>query len=438
MGTGTRITINRALPTLLAGAAALCLLSVAPAIAAARVSALSQSQYLTLAQQGIAKASSWGNSKYHWYNEVLNDRKPSPLATIWSIVPLFEAVDYVAMANPDSANLSQVKHFAAKAETYWDKNVTPAPGVSTKTPAYAPYPGSYNDPNTFFDDNSWWSLAFMDAYSAMMKAKQPTLAARYLSDAERGFNFINARGWDTADGGGMWWNTLHVIKGGHGRSGEALGAATDLATRLYQATGNALYLQTAEKYITWANANLLKWEGSYSAQIPREVTMPHDGEGALIDAFTTLCASNAGTVPSSVYSMLPPNKTHGVNPSFRLPSDPTSWCSWAEGLAHHTAFGVNPGGGVMDSFLPLDNGPQWDAIYVRGLLSLYAYDHDSGWYHVAADTAQRILSNAKASNGLFLKTWSGSSTVPDAPPGELRTHAASVSVLAALAAAPTG
>jgi hypothetical protein len=234
----------------------------------------------------------------------------------------------------------------------------------------------------------------------------------------------------------MWWDTYHTIPGGHGHSGEALGAATDLAARLYQATGDASYLQAADRYITWANAHLLKWDGSYAGRMAHEVTMPHDGEGAMIAAFTALCQSNAGAVPPAAYSMLRRNKTQGVHPSFRRPSNPSSWCSWAESVAHHTAFGVNPGGGKMDGFLPLNEGPQWDAIYVRGLLSLYSYDHNHSWYHVATETAQRILRNAKGSDGLFLKAWNGSDRVPDASVGEIRTDAASVSVLAALAAAP--
>jgi hypothetical protein len=54
---------------------------------------------------------------------------------------------------------------------------------------------------------------------------------------------------------------------------------------------------------------------------------------------------------------------------------------------------------------------------------------------VASDTAQRILRNAKDSNGLYLRAWNGSSRVPDASPGEIRTDGAAVSVLAALSAA---
>ena len=397
------------------------------------------SQYLAISELGVAQTglpSNWGNPRFAWYNEVLNDRARSPQATIWGIVPLWEAVDENALADPSAANLTLVRHFAAKAESYWDRNITPAPGISRKTPAYAPYPGSHNDPVTFFDDNGWFSLAFMDAYQVMAKANYSKLAERYLNDAVRGFNFIRAHGWDH-HGGGMWWNTHHQIPGGQGRSGEALSAATNLAARLYQATHNRAYLRAAVKYISWANHHILKWDGSYAQRIPREVTMPHDGEGAMIGAFTALCQAGA-KVPRGVYARIRHNKEHGRHPSFRLPQKRGSWCSWAESLASHTAFGVNPGGGVRDRYFPLGEGPQWDAIYVRGLLALHSYDHKATWLGLAGRTARRILKDARGAGGLFLKTWGGSRRVPGAGPGEIRTHAASVSVFAALAAAIGG
>jgi hypothetical protein len=421
----------------------LCSLTLGLASGPARAAALSKAQYLPLAQRGIGKTSAWGNRKFHWFNEVLKDRKKYPQATIWGVAPLFESIAYTTIAQPNSANVARLKKFANHAEQYFDPNITPKPGISLKTPAYAPYPRSRNNQKTFFDDNGWWSLAFMDAYTAMQKAHNSVLAARYLADAVRGFNFIYPNSWDTKDAGGpdsvrstkggVFWNTYHTIPGGTGRSGEALGAATELAAELYRATGGRIYLLAALKYITWANQNLLKWDGSYATQIPREVTMPHDAEGAMIGAFTALCQSKAGAVPASLYSFLPPNKTHS-HPSFRLPSNPRSWCSWAEALARHTAFGVNPGGGVQDDFFPLDEGPQWDAIYVRGLLALYGYDHAATWYRLASATAGRIVKKARLSNGEYLKTWTGSNRIPGAAPGMIRTHAASVSVLAGLSA----
>jgi hypothetical protein len=380
-----------------------------------------QQEYISASVHGIGLAGRyWGNRRFHWYNSLLNDPQPHPQATLWDIVPLFEALDEVAIASPTVPHRQAVALFANHAELYWNSHLEPGPG-------YSPYPGSrLASTKTYFDDNSWWGLGFMDAYQA-------TGNPRYLTDAENAMGFVIAYGWDQAGGGGLWWNTTHPW-----RSGEALGAATDLAARLYQATGTVLYLETAERYVSWANHNLLKWDGSYAAQIRNEATMPHDAEGALVAAFTTLCQTGA-TVPASLYLGLAPNRFH-VNPSARRPADPTSWCSWAESLAYKTAFGVPIGTKVFDHFVPLNEGPQWDAIYVRGLLTLYNWDHNPRWYGAAAASAKRILRNAVDGSGRFLRAWNGSERIADTTPGMLRTHAASVSVLAALAASspPTG
>lgn len=376
-----------------------------------------QGQYLASAAHGISLAKRyWGNHRFHWYNSILKDPKRYPQATIWNVVPLFEALDEVAIASPSAGHRRAVARFANHAELYWNSHLKPGPG-------YSPYPRSHRaDTKTFFDDDSWWGLGFIDAYQATGKT-------RYVRDAERAMGFVIDHGWDQAGGGGVWWNTAHPW-----RSGEALAAATDLAARIYQATGDTLYLQTAEKYITWANHNLLKWDGSYATRIHNEATMPHDGEGALVAAFTTLCQTGA-SVPASVYAGLPPNRFHD-NPSARRPADPTSWCSWAESLAYKTAFGVPIGKKVFDRFIPLNEGPQWDAIYLRGLLELYNWDHNSRWYAAAAATAKRIDRRATDGSGRFLRAWNGSKHVDNADPGMLRTHAASVSVLAALAGSP--
>jgi hypothetical protein len=413
----------------------LAVLLLASAARAATRGAL-QARLLAFSEQAIARAespSTWGDPARGWFNGQLDDHRRSPLATIWEVVPLLEAVDYQALAQPSAANVAQVRRLADYAQRYWDRHITPAPGVRRRTPAYAPYPGSWNDPTTYFDDNAWWSLAFLDARQVMLTVGDRALARRYLRDAQRGFSFIAANGWD-APAGGMWWNTAHTIPGGHGRSGEALAAATELAARLYQITGRPAYLRDAQRYIVWANHHLLKWDGSYAQQIPDEVVMPHDGEGAMIAAFTSLCEAGAA-VPRNAYAGLPPNSRH-ADPSFRLPADPRSWCSWAQALAMHTALGVRLGQRTYDAFMPLDEGPQWDAIYARGLLSLYDYDHDPLWYELVADTAVRILAAARAPDGLFLRAWDGAQAVPGARPGDIQSDAASVSVLAALATAP--
>jgi hypothetical protein len=400
-----------------------------PGATHSRAMTSAQSRFLARAVRGVRMAGHyWGNSRFHWYNGLLHDTKPYPQAAIWDAVPLFESLDEIAMASPTATHIQAVTRFANHAETYWDPYLKPGP-------AYVPYPGGRGaHTKTFFDDNSVWGLAFMDAYAA-------TDNKRYLTDAERAMNFVITYAWDQNDGGGTWWNTWHSAcpqDGGRCRQttvrhSEVLAMATDLAARLYQATGTSQYLQTALKYIGWANKHLLKWDGSYAEQVRGVQVMPHDGEGALIDAFVNLHRANA-PVPSSIYEYLPPNSYHR-NPSDRRPDDPTSWRSWAESLAQKTAFGVKIGRTVYDSYFPLNEGPQYDDIYIRGLLSLYSEDHDSRWYRLAVNTAHRILRNAVNGQGLFLKSWNGATNVANADPGMLRTHTGSVSVLAAVAAA---
>ena len=48
----------------------------------------------------------------------LNDHARYPLATIWDIVPLFESLDAIAIAQPSPANRHALASFAAGAERY--------------------------------------------------------------------------------------------------------------------------------------------------------------------------------------------------------------------------------------------------------------------------------------------------------------------------------
>src|SRR5690349_13834943 len=63
-----------------------------------------QAGYLALAKAGIARAERrFRNARLHWYDSRLHDRDRYPLATIWDIVPLFQSLDAVAIAQPSAA-----------------------------------------------------------------------------------------------------------------------------------------------------------------------------------------------------------------------------------------------------------------------------------------------------------------------------------------------
>ena len=407
------VTIRRRVALILL--AALALLTVPGLAAAARTRAGRSPSYLALAERGVAGTAVWINPRTGWYREALRGRKRQWMTSIWDSVPLWEAIDEIDQASHTRAHLRAVEAFANSAGRYLDRNLQPEPG-------YTPDPSAHPHAVAFFDDNAWWGLAYADTY-------QLTHRHSDLLGAERGFMFIARRGWDPHKGG-IWWSTIH---GKH--SGESLAGATQLAVRLYQLTGKHRFLAAALKYIEWANHHVLKWDGSYDRALThfREPPMTHAGEGAMLGALTVLCRLRA-RLPAAVYEGLPPNRS-GANPSYELPPNPRSWCSWAEALATKTVHGVKAGRRVLDAYAPLNEGPQFDAVYLRDILGLYAVDHRAQWYQLAARTGRRILRHARSANGRFMRGWNGAGHVNSATPGRLRTDAGSVSVFAALAAA---
>jgi hypothetical protein len=338
-----------------------------------------QQRYLALAEQGVAQAESrWSDRRRGWYDARLADRERYPLATIWDIVPLFESLDAIAIAQPNAANVHALEHFAAGAERYLNRGLRPLPG-------YSPYPGDREaDTETWFDDNGWWGLAFVNAYRATHKR-------RYLLDAERALRYIAAVGWDRG-AGGIWWNTTHPYK-----AGEALASGTLLATLLYQQTGSSFALAQARQYLQWANSSGFSAADGLYAGSNNDSTPIDYIEAPLIYAQALLC---------------------------RLTGSGGE-CERAEQLKRT----------ALDRFgYLLDFSPQYDAIYLQWMLALFALDGDATLYHLAADNARDAQTRARNAQGLYLLSWNGE-TLPAnyAEPRMLQTQAATTSVFAWLA-----
>jgi hypothetical protein len=346
-----------------------------------------QQQYLNLAQSAVAQSERrWSERRRskqqgRWYLARLDDHDRYPLARIWDIVPLFESLDAIAIASPTRANRLAVSRFATGAERYLNRGLRPLPG-------YSPYPGDRSaSDETWFDDNGWWGLAFVNAYRA-------TGRGRYLSDAQRALDYIAAAGWDP-EGGGIWWNTSHPFK-----AGAALASGTLLATLLYQQTHSAFDLGQALRFLEWANSSgFAPAEGLY-ADTSLEPTPVDYIEGPLIYAQELLCQLTATAAD----------------------------CERAEELKARALkrFGYL-----------LDFSPQYDAIYLQWMLALYSLDHDRVLYAMAADNAQAAQTRAFNGEGLYLLSWNGATlSLEDAEPGMLRTQAATTSLFAWLAVYP--
>ena len=371
-----------ALPATVATAAPTPLSGTGAAASGARALTAAQQRYLVLARSGVAAAEQrWRDRRRGWYDARLGDRERYPLATIWDIVPLFQALDAIAIAEPTTANRRAVRSFAAGAERYVNHGLRPLPG-------YSPYPGDREaSARTWFDDNGWWGLAFVNAYRA-------TGSPRYLADAQRALRYIAAAGWDRG-GGGIWWNTGHPYK-----AGEALASATLLATLLYQHTHSAFALAQARKYLQWAStAGFSQADGLYAGSNLDSTPIDYI-EGPLIYAQALLCRLSGGTAD----------------------------CERAEQLK-----GVS-----LERFgYTLEFAPQYDAIYTQWMLALYGLDGDAELYRMAAHNARNAQTRALDAHGLYLLAWNGQPLPAQyAQPDMLQTQAATASLFAWLAVYP--
>jgi hypothetical protein len=422
--------------------ASLLLVSQAAALTA------QQSNYLKLAERGVAQAKRtfkdarhgiWNgkrNVPVSWFDERLGSHMAYPLATIWGSVALFESLSAIASANPTAANRAALDAFAegtrpaarppgariAKrpgpanaaagarvawahtatvvyggAESYWD----PAMG------AFAPYPGDRGPANTWFDDNAWWGIAFIDAYKVLHKT-------RLLQDAQDAFQFIARRGWDGSGGGGLFWNTYHS-PGGQ-KSGEALAAGSLLGALLAGALkeaaasapgrAKAAYMaaagadtQTVEKFLGWGDSHFTgNFGGLYSRTQFDNTPMPYVA-GPEIEAKQLLCTE----LPNG-------------NP----------YCAQARQVAD-AAF--------KRFAYRLDMGPQFDVIYLHWMLVYGQQAGDGRWAPMALHFASEGSANARAASGLYLRAWDGTDmSGHQAEPNMLRTDAATVELFGWLAA----
>jgi hypothetical protein len=341
-----------------------------------------QRRYLALAEAGVARAQAhWHDRRRGWYDSRLGDRDRYPLATIWDIVPLFQSLDAIATASPTPAHRRALTSFAAGAERYLNRGLRPVPG-------YSPYPGDRTaGTETWFDDNGWWGLGFIDAYRA-------TGSRRWLIDAQRALAYIARAGWDPISGG-IWWNTEHPYK-----SGPALASDTLLATLLYEQTHSSYDLAQARRFLSWANTSGFSQADGLYADSSLTPTPVDYIEGPLIYAQATLCRLTGSAAECALAQRLK-----------------------AQALRR---FGYL-----------LDFSPQYDAIYLQWMLALYALEGDRTLYAMAADNARDAQSRAANAQGLYLLSWNGQPLpAVDAVPGMLQTHAATTSLFAWLAVYP--
>ena len=434
--------VRRSSTTALIALTALVLVGVAVMPGSASALSRSQAHYLKAANRGVKQTHRWWSPRLRWYRAVLDQGR---VASLWGIVPLFEAVNGLQIARPSRRHRAQLYRFARGAERYLNPTLEPVPG-------FGPKPGQHNPgKTTWFDDNGWWGLAFLDAYRA-------TGDARFLNDAMIAQRFISVSGWDTTPGrpGGIWWNTNHSFY-----AGESLAGGTLLSARLYALTRQQNYLDDALKFIAWGNVWLTDPATGLYARLrkPKTYRTGNSSSGDPAGAGSPLTAAAAerraldanpeeaakleasGTpVPTpgearSAFNNYPPfapSPMPYVNGpmilAHRIICEATgrkSFCDRAADLATRT----------LQVYQRFWMGPQFDFWYVRTMLEYAQMDNSADWYGIARRNARSALHRARDRHGLYLRTWYGKKAArANAPKGSVQLHAANAALFAWMAA----
>jgi hypothetical protein len=361
------------------------------------------------------------------------------VASLWGIVPLFEALNGLQIANPSKRHRYELNKFARGAEKYMNWSLEPVAGFGPKP--HQSEPGK----TTWFDDNGWWGLAFLDAYRA-------TGSTRYLYDAQLAQQFISVSGWDTTAGrpGGIWWNTNHSFY-----AGESLAGGTLLSARLYALTGQKNYLDDALKFIAWADQWLvdpstglyarLRKPGTYgippapssaaatqaaaAAAADRAAVAANPDEAAKLEAAgQPTGASDQAASAFNNYPPFAPSPMPYVNGpmilAHRIICDTTgmkSYCDRADQLAATT----------LAVYRHFWMGPQFDFWYMRAMLEFNQLDQNGPWYGIIQRNARKALHHSRSGNGLYLRTWYGKGPAEaNAPDGSIQLHAANAALFA--------
>jgi hypothetical protein len=391
----------------------------------------SQARYLHAANKGVKQTHRWWNRGRHWYSATLGG---SNSASLWGAVPLFEALAGLETAQPSPRHRHQLSRFAWGAQRYLNPNLRPVPG-------FGPKQGQHNPgKTTWFDDNGWWGLAFLDAYNA-------TGNGRYLADAEIAQNFISVSGWDTTPGrpGGLWWNTNHSFY-----AGESLGSGTLLSARLYAITQDEHYLDDAIKFIDWANVWLVDPSTGLYARLRRpgtygKVTTTTGAQAAAAADQQALAANpdEAAKLEAAGDPAPAPGEAQTSKRNYP-PFDavPMPYVNGPMILAHRIiceAANKKPycdradqlAAATLARYRRFWMGPQYDFWYVRTMLEFARMDNSANWYAIAQRSARSALHRSRDRHGLYLRTWYGKKAgKTGAPKGSLQLHSANAALFA--------
>ena len=95
----------------------------------------SQARYLKAANKGVKQTNRWWNRGRHWYSSVMGG---STQASLWGVVPLFEALAGLRSRHRPARHLHQLNRFAWGAQRYLNPTLEPVPGFGPRPRQHEP------------------------------------------------------------------------------------------------------------------------------------------------------------------------------------------------------------------------------------------------------------------------------------------------------------
>ncbi|PZF60698.1 hypothetical protein DEI81_11880 [Curtobacterium sp. MCBD17_013] len=297
-----------------------------------------------------------------------------PYGYLWDYVNGFAATDAVASLPGVGARYARDLQARDQGiQAYHDTHET-SPTGAAQPPAYASgvLPPLGPDQPTYYDDNAWVGLDFLQQYAIDHQK-------RNLAQAEGVFKFA-VSGWDTdstgaCPGGVMWEDTADSPRNTISNAPNA-----EVGLEIYQATRDPYYLTWATRMYNWARGCMMNANGMYYDHISPDGSIDQTlwsyNQGTMIGAGTLLYESTG-------------NRTY-LHQAEQTAAASVSYYGTNGNLYHQP-----------DVF---------NAIFFRNLFGLAAINHDPSYARMAAAYADTAWVEDRQSNGLF--------NDPDASGGE--------------------
>jgi predicted alpha-1,6-mannanase (GH76 family) len=198
--------------------------------------------------------------------------------------------------------------------------------------------------NSFYDDEGWWALAWIDVYDLTHQPQYLQMANSIFADM--------AKGWDNTCSGGIWWSKDRKYKNAIANE-LFLSVAAHLAAR----TGNK---QMKERYLDWAKREWLWFSRSGMINSSHQIN----------DGLDAQCANNLQTTWSYNQGVI----LGGLSELYRQTHD-QSLLSTAGAIADATLANpvlIDARGSLHDPCEPNcgGDGTQFKGIFIRNLALL--------------------------------------------------------------------